>query len=332
MNLPEWVEFLRPDQDQAIQDIVEAFRSTDIAILEAPTGSGKTLIAEGVRQTLGFRTVYVCSSIELQHQFMRDFPYAKLILGRTNYTPLDTSNPAIDCGDCNIQRGGECSSCESENLTDTPHCPWCHPIDLCPYRVAKQQAILATLTCTNISYFLHETVYGPNSFKNRFIIIDEADTLEKAFINFIELSLTSFDILTWKLGYPTLVTKEEAWIEWCLNSSQKLTKILSSLNEKQKETEPNSPNGILISKQISRVTSVRSKLIVLLDKDKGIPSGNWVYAGEKQGKLKKSGSLTFKPIYIAPYINELLWKHGAKFLLMSATIISPKIYAKSLGL
>lgn len=331
MKLPEWADSLRPDQESAINDIVEAFRTTDIVILEAPTGSGKTLIAEGVRQHLGLRTVYVCSSIELQHQFMRDFPYAKLILGRTNYTPLDASNPAIDCGDCNIQKEGSCSSCSDLSSTG-PHCPWCHPISLCPYKVAKQEAIKAPLVCTNISYFLHETVYGPNSFKGRFIVIDESDTLEKAFINFIELSLTSFDILTWKLGYPTLITKEEAWLEWCSNSSQKLSKIRDSLDAKQRELEPNSSNAILTLKQLNRVTSVLSKLTVLLDPNKGIPSGNWVYAGEKAGKVKKTGSVLFKPIYVAPYIEDLLWKHGLKFLLMSATIISPQIYSKSLGL
>ncbi len=335
MQLPEWAAELRPDQETAITDIIEAFRHTDIVILEAPTGSGKTLIGEVVRQKLNLPTVYVCSSIELQHQFMRDFPYAKLILGRSNYETLDAPNPAIDCGDCNIQKGGACDACPDSFTDQSSHCPWCHPVSDCPYRVAKEEAVKAPLVCTNISYFLHETVYGPNSFSGRLVIIDEADTLEKAFISFIELSLTSFDILTWRLGYPDLKTKEKSWEEWCLDSLQKVRKLCSQLEEQQKSIEPNSSDSILISKQLSRATSARSKLTVLLDPEKGIPSGNWVYAGEKASKASKvpdAGSIIFKPIYVAPYINDLLWKHSKKFLLMSATIIAPTVYAKSLGL
>lgn len=52
--LPDWVREFRPHQLDAIEDVVEAFeRGVKVVFLDAPTGSGKTLIAEAVRRRMG---------------------------------------------------------------------------------------------------------------------------------------------------------------------------------------------------------------------------------------------------------------------------------------
>ena len=54
-------------------------------MLDGPTGSGKTLVAEAVRQELDSTGVYACTTKSLQAQFKASFPYAKVVMGRANY-------------------------------------------------------------------------------------------------------------------------------------------------------------------------------------------------------------------------------------------------------
>ncbi|GAJ23146.1 unnamed protein product, partial [marine sediment metagenome] len=40
----------------------------------------------------------------------------------------------------------------------------------------------------------------------------------------------------------------------------------------------------------------------------------------------------FKPVFVSRYADRLLWRHGKRFILMSATIISPDEMARSLNI
>ena len=83
---PEWVTEFRPHQTQAVEEIIDHFDSgTKVVFLDAPTGAGKTLIGEMVRRQVATKSLYVCHSLGLQDQFVRDFPYAKVLKGRANY-------------------------------------------------------------------------------------------------------------------------------------------------------------------------------------------------------------------------------------------------------
>src|SRR5215469_5482042 len=87
---PQFVSF-RPHQITAVNQILRAFEmGARCVVLDAPTGSGKTLIAEAVRRMLRVETAaYVCSGKELQKQFEGDFPYSYLLMGRANYPTLN---------------------------------------------------------------------------------------------------------------------------------------------------------------------------------------------------------------------------------------------------
>src|SRR3954469_13833711 len=89
--LPSWANVLRPAQRQAIDQVMASFSlGNQVVLLDAPTGSGKTLIAEMVRRAKGVRySTYVAHSKSLQDQFLRDFKYARVLKGRTNYPTLN---------------------------------------------------------------------------------------------------------------------------------------------------------------------------------------------------------------------------------------------------
>ena len=157
ITLPPWCESLRPHQADAVAEIVAAYRDgVDLVLLDAPTGSGKTLIAEVVRQMMGFpKTSYVCSSLTLQDQFEEDFEYAKVAKGRSNYS-VRGGRTAADCV------GSGCELCPS--------------LDTCPYQVAKEEAREAELACMNTTFTLYQSNMG--KWHRDFMVLDECDVLE----------------------------------------------------------------------------------------------------------------------------------------------------------
>src|SRR6516162_2155119 len=87
--LPPWAE-VREYQLQAIEEAIDGFQSNcSHVFLDAPTGSGKTLLGYLVAKVLGLRCIYLCTSLSLQDQFHKDFPEASILKGRSNYPTLN---------------------------------------------------------------------------------------------------------------------------------------------------------------------------------------------------------------------------------------------------
>lgn len=79
---------IRDSQAKLLKNIEEAYKSTNIVIVEAPTGIGKS----GVIMTAGlyYGTSYIVTASKLlQEQYLRDFPYVKQIVGRSNFDCID---------------------------------------------------------------------------------------------------------------------------------------------------------------------------------------------------------------------------------------------------
>ena len=86
---PAWLTELRDHQWTALEEIQEGFaRGIGMIWVDGPTGTGKTAIGECVRRMLRKPAAYVCSGLTLQDQFARDFEYAKVLKGKSNYPTL----------------------------------------------------------------------------------------------------------------------------------------------------------------------------------------------------------------------------------------------------
>jgi Rad3-related DNA helicase len=287
IDLPEWVTSVRPHQQHAADAIIEGFRSNDLVILDAPTGSGKTLIAEIVRQSLrSEKTSYVCSSKTLQDQFAADFPNANVVKGRENYKTVYKDKTTNDC------QGDSCSFCPSKAA--------------CPYQRAKVMAEAARLACVNSSFQLYQSNYG-SGFKNRdLIIFDEADTLESQLMGFVEVYLPAkaANFLGKKIPKPgTHLKTIKTWlIDW-LNAAQAHARTLDEGRER-------------------RTWEGRCKTVSYLLKHWN--PENWV-------RQPHNNALVLKPVSVASYGQHVIWNKGEKFLLMSATVISPEMLVSDLG-
>src|SRR5690606_19006100 len=120
-------------------------RGKRVMVLDAPVGAGKTLIAEMVRRRLGETMLYVAHSRGLQDQFLRDFPYARVLKGRANYGTEHGPN-WVTAGDCTRKPGGAGGGAGGGG----EGCAWCDKA--CPYEAAKAAARGAVVAVVNTAY------------------------------------------------------------------------------------------------------------------------------------------------------------------------------------
>lgn len=325
IKLPKWADEVRPHQARAVQDVMAQYAAGNtVAVLDAPTGAGKTLIGDLVRQTLNVRSLYICSSISLQEQFSRDFPSASILKGRTNYATGDSPSkfPDLNAGDCNKEKTDipACFDCNPDDINfDVPHCQWCHPVVNCPYEKAKAFAIQSSLVCTNTSYFLHEANYVGNLVLARgLIIVDEADLLEDNLLSFVQVHISEKRAKELGITAPAKKTVESAWVTWAVEAEAQLKEVRQS-GRYEGNTVQHIRDRRNLDNLIGNVKRLNSP-------DSGLVSGGWVYTGYDKGDI------SFKPIKVDQLAQQYLWRHSPKWLLMSATTISFGVMMESLGL
>jgi|LakMenEpi03Aug12_release.lakeMendotaPanAssembly.Ray.scaffolds.fasta_scaffold07683_16 Rad3-related DNA helicase len=307
-DLPAWVEQLRPHQVTAIDEIVDAFEhGSQCVFLDAPTGSGKTLIAEMVRRRLDTRGIYVCSDKALQRQFKRDFPEAAVLQGRNNYPTQH--NPSLTAEDCT-----------ASNPKDP--CAWCDSATSCPYGVAKAAALTAPVACLNSAYYLtaanHAKLFSPEPF----VVLDEADTLEQALLSFVEYKVPTW--ATARIGtVPSKAARKTTIVRWMEDAARKIALDVrnhgSDLDPKRvRNMEAFVRHTAYVAEQLKR------------DIDSGAEhddNGKWIRVYD-DARL----TLHLKPVQVASHGSTYLWRHGKRFLAMSGTLISTAELADTLGL
>lgn len=302
--LPNWVQEIRPTQVAAVEEITDCYRSgADVVFLDAPTGAGKTLIAELARRQLPTRspipsTLYICSTIGLQEQFLRDFPYAELIKGRSNYIPLEPPMDDYTCADC---LGVECDWCLDEN--DVRHCP---------YEIASRRAEIARLAVTNTSYFIHAANYARKFQGRDLVIADECDTLEDALTSFIEFRVGPRWLKKLHLNPPKKGSHFTTVQEWVATTFMRALKdYTTQLGARNTSVE--------IQRERREAAGLYSAAVNFLD-----TQGEWIRDND-------AGPLVYKPITVGPWGNQTLWQHGKKWLCMSGSIVSMREQVVSLG-
>ncbi|MEM0135497.1 MAG: ATP-dependent DNA helicase [Thermoplasmatales archaeon] len=325
--LPSKFTCFREHQWKAIHDIVEAFSDGfKWVILEAPTGSGKTLIAEAVRRLLHKQMTYTCTTIMLQEQFMRDFgSYAHLIKGRSNYPTYTYPNLFRD-GVTNLS-AADCMG--SRYVT----CPYCIDLktglsmeNLCPYKIAKRQAREAQVLVTNSAYFLYDANFSGSSIcrESKFVVLDECDMIESKLMDFVSFSISNSKIAKYDLKLPAKKTIEQSWIEWIDDYAiNKFSKIKSELIRARNNMVVGSREFIRAMREVKWLDQTISKLKMISPE---MAEGNWVYTGYKENNIE------FKPITVSKYAPDILWAYGEQFLCMSGTIVSAQQYAEDLNI
>lgn len=299
--LPSFIEEIRPHQWQAVEEVIDAYASgSDVVFLSAPTGSGKSLLGELVRRMMDTRAVYLCNSIALQHQFANDYPYSKLLKGRSNYPTLIAPFPAYTAGDCD-------KTLEQTGRKKSWSCSYCPSVGACPYNVARDEADEADLAVTNTAYFLHAANFAHRLIGRGLVIADEGDELEDQMMNFAEFRLYGKQARELGLSLPgkgVRLPTLSAFLDTVINRTEDELADSGIDNKEKRKWERLLGSAQLVADNINDGTYVRDY---------------------------SSPGLVLKPVTVAQYGNQL-WEHGRKWLVMSATLISPEVLAMSTGL
>lgn len=312
-SFPPWADLDRFTRTQlpVLEEICSHYDDgADLVILDLPCGGGKTLLAEMVRQYLQTRALYICTSLVLQDQVKADFPYMQVVKGRRNYVPLDVQTDpenftdpwgnVPNCADCD-KKEGICSYC-----TDTYSCP---------YPLARDSAIRSDLGCTNTAYFIAECSGARSRFSGHpFVIADECDLIPNVLAEQVSVSISKGMQRMLRLDPPEKKTKEDAWQRWFDYAIPHIEKNRDRVGGR---------NELEVNRNQEKV----DRLLDRMAKVVGDVSG-WIYDGYQANKKEH---IEFKPIKVDAIAPDAFWKHGQRWLCMSATVISPEEFVQSLG-
>lgn len=315
LGLPAKFTSFRPQQMEALERIKQTDKK--IVLCQAPTGTGKTLLMAAMQKYLKTQVLYTCHTKQLQTQVVDDFPESVELKGRANY-PCAKKN-GLNCAQCTMKRGNrseavckECGfdTCEAKNgLFRVSECP-CK--DYCPYIIQKQRALVADLAILNMPFFLNEANFIGGFSGWRWVVLDEGDLTENSLMSHIEVTFTAELLERLKLERPATKASMETWVKWI--DEQAGPAIGRRIQELADTMDANE------MQELEEMQRLAQKLRYLTRQNlKG-----WVFVpGEDQWQ--------FKPVFISYYANEFLWRHGIRFLVMSATLV-PGQLRRDLGL
>jgi len=299
----------REGQRETIEQIEDAFnQGKKTVILEAPTGSGKSRIAESFARQANDTHILTPQKI-LQDQYERDLvgEEIKIMKGRGAYPCLRLK------GTCNEGMCKRKIEVDSEGKQIQEKC-----IN-CPYSLALQKAKESSITIHNFDSFYYQNFTG--GFDTRkLLIIDECHNIENKYLDFISLKFSDKRYLE-GLSIPNYKTLEE-YVLFLEELNGYLEVRGGTLEEKKHEGLNNEE-----VKELDFCRSSINKLGIFFDsRNDGY---EWVHEFKDKDYYK---TIEFKPLFIQPFVKRTLFPKGHYILMMSATICDSKIFTQSIGL
>lgn len=345
-QIPENFPFdeFREGQQECIEAVLNAFnKGKRFVILEAPTGSGKSVIGMTVAKFFA-NSFYLTIQKILQDQLAKDFesPTIKSLKGRNAYDcdywakfeakykddPVrmrkmeqDLKNPKIQ--ETKMARRLPCSEGVCLVMGGKSKCELCFPKDAfgnkttnCPYYMALNDALASQTAIMNFHSFLYQTTVSQKFQPRELLIIDEGHNSEPQLMNFVSLSLN--DKMLQKEAGVTIPKLDHAEEYAQFFAGIKLHDILAE-----------QIRYLRYANKIKEAEDWKQTLLqykIFLD---SVESGNWIPKFERK---KGHNKVTLKPIFVDKHANDYLFKYADRVLIMSATILSPKVMYESLGI
>jgi len=325
-------------QVDIITQIDKAFSSgKKFVICCAPTGSGKSFIAKtlaNVSQTPSdafsqlirsydaykmdfdgnyayeqecknepaFGTLALTITKSLQDQYQELFTNTDTLKGKTNYICDVDKNYDTELAPCTFAPTLR-DSCWSENR--------------CPYYNARNDAMLSQFAVLNYKMFL--SLPGHIKRKN-FLICDEASELEDELVRQFSIEINYEKLSSYNIPCEMLVIdnrdKAYNWLNVLLeNISNELTVFLGKASKKQN--------------LISQSEKIKYQFLKNMHRSLTIIGTHW-------HECEFVVDIDSKRVILTPLrantLSKYIFNHGEKIVLMSATIIDHKHFAKSLGI
>lgn len=315
----------RDGQLETIKWILDTFASGKrIAVLEAPTGAGKSAIA--ITAALFFPdSYYITANKSLQDQLCSDFgeqgKRARLLVdlkGRNAYECLHNPDPrvntALSIQKWNITAPHSCADGHCR-LKDKSFYPTCINNKSCPYYEQVQKAQTSPICLMNFSSFLYQTAFTKRFSSRQLMVIDEGHNIEPQLMNFVSLSVSDADFT---IPLPEYNTPEQ-YAVWLVDN-----KIIDDLTKKLYEARDDED-----ARRTEELESQINKMNGFIKEMSEDDHGQWIVEFTETRTGRRAA---FKPVFISKYARQLLFNYGGYVLIMSATILDVNIVARSLGI
>lgn len=331
----------RPEQKNAIEFALDAFFVQDkrVVILDLSTGVGKSGIAVALarhfnalppRPTLEDGktrmegSYFVTTQKTLQEQYVRDFGEPsgcmRSIKSSSNYA----------CSFFKTQSCGETLRIARHESPGTPLFNAC--VVNCGYKKEKRLFMESPESVTNFPYFLAETRYAGKLLPRRLLVVDECHSIPTQLSKHIELTVTErFAATVLRLTMPEEPTDAKAfkWIrdeyhptlQKHVKDARVLIDSIKGLASKSKELNDIAKRFEMLDKHECKV----ARFVALYHHD------NWVM-NNVEADGRSSRKIEFKPVDVAPYAEESLFRFGEKVILMSATVLDKEAFCTMVGL
>jgi len=336
-------EEFRPGQRECIESILEAFdKGKRFVLLEAPTGSGKSAI--GLTVAKYFEDAYYLTIQKiLQDQLANEFENDKIkcLKGRNAYRcnywetymekymsdPAKMKQMEVDAKDPEIHKtmanphlpasAGVCMVKERRSKSDL-----CFPkgssdlkSSLCDYWKAVGHSMSSHTCIMNFHSFLYQTSVTDRFKPRKMLIIDEAHNSEPQLMDFVSLTLTDRALRKEGVKIPEFDTAEEyAKYFTDIRLPEKIEDMVRLAH---------------VTRDFKKAEEWKKVLLQYKIFLNNFESGDWIPNWEDRGYYRR---VTLKPIYVNKHAQSYLFGFGEKVLMMSATVLQPKIIYDSLGI
>lgn len=301
-------ENFRPGQEDAIRFTKDSGKK--VGVIVGPTGSGKSLVGM-VAGAHHKKFSYLCSSKNLQHQLVHDFPEARLMMGRNNFP-------------CNLDESRTADLCI--HTTTTP----CRVKGRCYYEVHKRSVLAHPIQILNYHYFLHEANYVGGFSDYPIMVCDEADLIEGLLTGFIELRISKSKLDILRLSppkYKTTTARDglNSWRSWAEKGKAKVSERLASLRRYIESLQPDQEltrDDCQMVGELKTTEALSKKLTIFLE----YVDESWLFEETPSGWV-------FQPTWLKPELSgQYFFRHAERFLFMSATMPPRAVLAQMLGI
>lgn len=313
-GFPQW----RENQQQAVQDIVDAFsNSSDRVLLEAPTGAGKTIIGAAVARMLGGQgALYLSHTINLQNQQLHTLPGAVTCTGRGNHLCLNDTGRMLgmtaadaDCP-CALAVPGGCGY----------YSQWFEAM-------AAEDVVLNYAFAVRVLKSGGLRVWGPdgpekieNPFHGRGLMVcDEGHNLESALLDAdgVDIYQRNFE----KHGFQVPRSLDiKDWFNWHNDAGLQIGEAHDTAKQ-SRLANPSMDNY----KQEQSLRGLKQTITNLGDLA-GAHKDTPVFVGRTPFGYR------IRPLWAWNRSNKILFRHAPSTLVMSATLGNPATLARLLGL
>lgn len=294
-------------------------------LLDLPTGAGKSQFA---LMFANWYTTHVSPNAKfhlltnskiLQDQYRREFPYIRVLKGRTNY----------DCEPHNT----DCRTGKEYCRNHGPHCTDC------PYDLAKAGFLGGPVSATNFHMFYTMALYTksiPEERKN-VLIVDEAHDFESVLCDFVSVRLGP--VQARRFGYDAVestslgreVSKIGSPSGLAEYLSSKLVPRLTSRKDRLLDSIGDMKGKSFRARAGEHLAQIDAALLTyeaFLD-DFGKNPENWIL--DRTGDRGEE-TVSVEPRWGTPYLRDRIWPGYDHVVLMSATLLDKGMCCRSNGI